>query len=83
MEMCRKYSYGFTQCLTNSDNAIVAANVSSCRIFVGKAWLVFFTLCLSFLLVVDIQLFIGLISLCVCDNCCTVYGPTALLLGQK
>ena len=32
MEMWRKYIYGFTQRLTNSDNAIVAATVSSCRI---------------------------------------------------
>ena len=35
----------------------------------------------SFLLAVYIQLFIVLISLRLCDNCCTVYGPTALLLG--
>ena len=34
-----------------------------------------------FLLAVYIQLFIVLISLRLCDNCCTVYGPTALLLG--
>ena len=32
MEMWRKYIYDFTQRLTNSDNAIVAATVSSCRI---------------------------------------------------
>ena len=32
MEMWRKYIYEFTQRLTNSDNAIVAATVSSCRI---------------------------------------------------
>ena len=31
MEMWRKYIYDFTQRLTNSDNAIVAATVSSCR----------------------------------------------------
>ena len=31
MEMWRKYIYGFTQRLTNSDNAIVAATISSCR----------------------------------------------------
>ena len=31
-EMWRKYIYDFTQRLTNSDNAIVAATVSSCRI---------------------------------------------------
>ena len=32
MEMWRKYIYGFTQRLANSDNAIVAAIVSSCRL---------------------------------------------------
>ena len=32
MEMWRKYIYGFTQRLANSDNAIVATIVSSCRL---------------------------------------------------
>ena len=32
MEMWRKYIYGFTQRLANSDNAIVAVIVSSCRL---------------------------------------------------
>ena len=40
MEMWRKYIYGFTQRLANSDNAIVAAIVSSCRFSsnFGKRW---------------------------------------------
>ena len=32
MEMWRKYIYGFKQRLTNSDNAIVAATASACRL---------------------------------------------------
>ena len=91
MEMWRKYIYDFTQRLTNSDNAIVAATVSSCRMSSNfwKRWdCVLYThgtrrLNLSSNLHTD---FVGSIPLCRCDNCCIparVYGPTALLLGLK
>ena len=49
----------------------------------GNAGIVFYT---RPLIVISsfIPLFIGLISLCHCDNyCCNVYGPTVLLLDLK
>ena len=47
MEMWRKYIYGYKQRLTKSNNAIVAATVSACRLssnFFGNSGIVLFTL---------------------------------------
>ncbi len=76
MEMWRKYRpiYGFTQYLTNSDNAIVAVTVSSCRISSNfwKRWdCILYTASASYQQFT--YRFMGLIPLCLCDNCCIVY----------
>ena len=91
MEMWRKYIYDFTQRLTNSDNAIVAATVSSWQNFIQ--FLETMGLCiihgtrrlnLSSNLHTDFVGFNTIVSLRqLLYIPARVYGPTALLLGLK
>ena len=77
MEMWRIYIYDFTQRLTNSDNAIVAATVSSCRIssfFLETMGLYIIHGTRRLNLSSNLHtVFVGLIPFCLCDNCCIAY----------
>ena len=76
MEMWRKWFYP----AITSSSLLLSHPVEYLPIF-GKAELVFYTRTL--ILICYEQLRIGLISLYLCDNCCTVYWPTALLHGLR
>ena len=72
---------GFTQRLSNSDtpSSVPLSHPAECHPIFGNDGIVYFTRRLNLVISSNLHtVFVGLIPLCPCDNCCIVYLYTGL-----